>query len=94
MLEIEAGAAGIGGQEHAAGRVVTKPLDQCWPFVRWHAAVEADITQPARLEAADQGVVGPRPLRKHHCLGVGLGEQILEQRRPERLWLILYYISA
>ena len=25
--------------------------------------------------------MGPRPLRKHHRLGVGLGEQVLEQRR-------------
>jgi hypothetical protein len=81
MLQIEARAAGIGGQEHAAGGVVTKPLDQCRPFVRRHAAVEADVAELTRLEAADDNVVGPRPLRKHHRLGLGLGEQIVEQRR-------------
>ncbi len=67
--------------EHAAGGVVAKPLDQDRPFFRWHTAVEAHVTQATRFEATDDDVVGPRPLRKHHRLGVGLDEQILEQRR-------------
>ena len=81
VLQIEACAARIGGQEHAARGVVTKPLDQCRPFVRWHAAMEADIAQLARFETADDDVVGSSPLREHHRLGLGVGEQVVEQRR-------------
>ena len=81
VLQIEARAAGIGGQEHAASGVVAKPLDQCRPLLRWHAAVEADIAVSMRFETADNDVMGPRPLRKHHRLGLGIGEQIIEQCR-------------
>ena len=81
MLQIEAGGAGIGGEERAAGGVIAKPLDQGRPPLRWHAAVKADIAQPARFEPADDDVMGPRPLRKHHRLGLRIGEQIVEQCR-------------
>ena len=81
MLQIEASAARIGGEEHATGGVIAKPLNQCGPFIRWHAAVEADVTKLTHLEAANDNVVGPCPLRKHDRLGLGLGEQVLEQRR-------------
>ena len=81
MLQIETRAAGISGQEHPASRVVAKPLDQCRPLLRWHAAVEADIAVSMRFETADDDVMGPRPLRKHHRLGLGIGEQLVEQCR-------------
>ena len=81
VLQIEARAAGIGGQEHAASWVVAKPFNQCRPPVRWHAAVKADIAQCTRFEAADDDVVRPRPLREHHRLRFGIGKQIVEQCR-------------
>ena len=81
MLEVEAGAAGIGRQENAAGRIVTKPFDQCRPPVRRDAAVKTDIANPASLEPTDDDVLRSRPLRKHHRFGLRLHKQVVEQRR-------------
>jgi hypothetical protein len=81
MLQIETRASGIGGEKYAAGGVVTKPLDQSRPLFRRHPAVKADISHPARVETADDDIVGPRPLRKHHGLGLGIDKQFIQQCR-------------
>ena len=41
MLQVQARAAGVGGQEDPAVGVVAEAVDQLRPLVRWHAAVEA-----------------------------------------------------
>jgi len=84
MLQIEACAASVGGQEHAAGGVVTKSLDQRRPFFRQHAAVEADLAQPTRVDASNDDVVSPRPLRKHHRLGLWHVACRRRSRSPDR----------
>src|SRR6266403_751948 len=59
----------------------TEPVDQRRPFLRRYAAVEADIAEPECVETPNDDVVASRPLREHHRLGLGLGEQIDKQRR-------------
>src|SRR6185437_3291829 len=81
MLKIEARAAGIRGQEHAAGGIGTEALDQRWPFLRWHAAVESDMADPTCFETAADDVVSPRPLGEYHRLGFRFGEQSVQPCR-------------
>ena len=78
VLQVQPGAAGVGGQEQPAAGVVVEAVDQRAALGRRHAAMEEHMAPAARGQPPHQHLVRAQPLAEHHRLGIRLAEQLVQ----------------
>ncbi len=78
-LKVQAGGAGVGGEEHRAIGAFLESVHQRLPLCLRHLAVEADKACLVFFEDWLHQIKHGRPFREHDELAVFLGEEAFEK---------------
>lgn len=81
MLQVQAHPARIGCEEDPTGRVAVEVLDERAALRTGYAAMEQHVTPSLTVQAANDELMGTKPLAEDDDLDRGLLEQLLQESR-------------